>query len=207
LVKDNQNISDLLTGCLHNDRNSQKALYTALRGYVFAICYRYLDSDERIEELLNKSFIELFKHIDQFYKGKYPDINDGIRGWLRKIVVMNCISHYRQFRLFSFEPSPLGLKYLPYESENGSGKPSDQDIIEAIRKLPQSHRLVFNLSVIEGMSHKDIGHQLGISSSLSASTLAAAREIIRNSLSLTTSQAWTGEESSLTCSNPGKIMP
>jgi RNA polymerase sigma factor (sigma-70 family) len=154
--------------------------------------------------LLNKSFIELFKHIDQLRKAKYPDINNGIRGWLRKIVVMNCVRHYRQFRLFSFEQITSGeLKYLPYESEMGTGKPSDQDIIEAIRKLPQSHRIVFNLSVIEGMSHKEIGHQLGISASLSSSTLAAAREMIRNSLSSTPGQSWTGEQESLSCSSPG----
>jgi RNA polymerase sigma factor (sigma-70 family) len=117
---------------------------------------------------------------------------------------MNCISHYRQFRLFSYEQiTALELKFLPYESENRAGNPSGMDIIEAIRKLPQSNRIVFNLSVIEGMSHKEIGHQLGISASLSASTLSAAREMIRNSLSSSNAQPWAGEESSFSYSSPG----
>jgi RNA polymerase sigma factor (sigma-70 family) len=196
LVQDNQNIYNLLKGCLQNDRDSQKGLYQLLRKQAFAICYRYLDNEKLIEELLTKSFIQLFKHIDLFNKNEYPDIHTGLTFWFRSILVANCIGYYRQLDLFSHgQEMTLDIDYPPHGSENEAGQPSDQDIIEAIRKLPPSFKIVFNLSVIEGMSHKEIGGHFDISASRSGSILSAARKMIRKNLSARTTQRWAGEGS------------
>jgi RNA polymerase sigma factor (sigma-70 family) len=196
-------IFKLLQGCLHNDRKSQKGLYQLLRSHAFSICYRYLDSQELIEELLNKSFIQLFKHIDQFKKEKYPDINSGVKVWLTRMVVIRCIDHYRQMQLFPPEPVPTPeVKLLSDPPENAGETPSGQEIIESIRKLPPVFRIIFNLNVIEGMAHKEIGDHLHISASRSASILVSAREMIRISLLKKTPGTWAGEESSLSCSSP-----
>jgi RNA polymerase sigma factor (sigma-70 family) len=194
LLQDNPNIANLLKGCLNNDRNSQKGLYQILRKHAFAICYRYLDSQELSEQILNASFIQLFKQINKFDKSKYADIYKGVKTWLSRIVVLNCIDYYLQKRLFNHEPLLTEkLEHSTNNPENTLQKPSDQEIIDAIRKLPLSFRIVFNLAVIEGMSHKVIGDHLHIPTQRSRIILDNAREIMRKNLSGEYAQPWPEE--------------
>ena len=191
MLQDNPNIVNLLKGCLENNRNSQKGLYQILRRQAFAICYRYIDNRELTEQILNSSFIQLFKHIDEFEENKYPDIHNAVKTWLSRIVVLNCIEYYRQMRLFSHELLFTEKPEHPStDLENTKEKPSDQKIIDAIRKLPPSCRIVFNLSVIEGMSHKAIGDHLNIPAHRSMAILDHAREIMRKNLSEGRSESW-----------------
>jgi RNA polymerase sigma-70 factor (ECF subfamily) len=203
LVQENQNIYHLLKGCLHNDRHSQKELYLSLRRQAYAICYRYIDNLEQIDQILNKSFVQLFKHIDQFNRNKFPDIQKGVRSWLSSIVVGHCIDYYRQLQVFNKTQMPAEERdHRQKEIGNTTGQPSGHDIIEAIRKLPPSNRIVFNLFVIEGMPHKEIGHQLGIRASWSSSILNDAREMIRKHLSGENSLANPEEKSAFIFSTP-----
>jgi RNA polymerase sigma-70 factor (ECF subfamily) len=52
---------------------------------------------------------------------------------------------------------------------------SEQEILAAIQKLTPAYRAVFNLYVIEGYSHKEIGEHLNITESTSRSNLVKAR--------------------------------
>lgn len=55
-------------------------------------------------------------------------------------------------------------------------------LIEIIQKLPDAYRLVFNLYVMEGHSHKEIAQMLNISEGTSKSNLARARMKLRESI-------------------------
>ncbi|MFI5155411.1 MAG: RNA polymerase sigma factor, partial [Chitinophagales bacterium] len=59
---------------------------------------------------------------------------------------------------------------------------SYKEIIEAIRELSPAYRTVFNLFVIDGLTHEEIGDQLGISIGASKSNLSKARENLRKIL-------------------------
>ncbi|HPE10355.1 MAG TPA: sigma-70 region 4 domain-containing protein, partial [Saprospiraceae bacterium] len=50
-----------------------------------------------------------------------------------------------------------------------------ESIMELVRKLPDSQYVVFNMYVVEGFSHKEIGEALNITESSSRSTLTRAR--------------------------------
>ena len=52
---------------------------------------------------------------------------------------------------------------------------TEEDIIEAIQSLPDSYRTVFNLFVIEGMTHGEISKILNVSEGTSKSNLSKAR--------------------------------
>ena len=56
---------------------------------------------------------------------------------------------------------------------------AEKDIISLIQELSPGYRTVFNLYVIEGYSHKEIGEQLGISEGTSKSQLARAKAILQ----------------------------
>ena len=55
-----------------------------------------------------------------------------------------------------------------------------KELMELVMSLPDGFRTVFNLYVIEGYSHKEIGEMLGISEITSRSQLSRARIILQN---------------------------
>ena len=57
-----------------------------------------------------------------------------------------------------------------------------QELLELIESLPPGFRTVFNMYVIEGYSHKEIGEALGISENTSRSQLQRARVILQKKI-------------------------
>jgi len=55
-----------------------------------------------------------------------------------------------------------------------------KDLIKIIRTLSPGYRTVFNLYVVEGYTHREIGEMMGISEGTSKSQLARAKAILQN---------------------------
>ncbi len=170
----------MISGCCKNDRHCQRDLYHAMHGYAMKISYRYVSRQEEAEELVNESFIKLFKNIRLFDSERQGDTEALLKGWFKKIVVNTCIDHLRKshLKLISRETVPETESFSDVQ-ESGLDKLSYREIIEAIRKLTPVYRTVFNLFVIEGLSHEEISEQLGISVGASKSNLSKARHNLR----------------------------
>lgn len=183
MITDNSTMKVLLQGCRNNDRSSQKELYYLLRGFAMKICHRYSNQSEESEEMMNEAFIKLFKNIASFDENRQSDILLSLKGWFKRILVNTCIDHYRK------NTSSLRGHTLTNESETvadhgetGIDILSYKEIVEAIRLLSPAYRTVFNLFVIDGLSHEEISRQLGISVGSSKSNLSKARENLRKLL-------------------------
>jgi len=183
LLTENAKIAALLTGCRNNDRNSQKELYYILRGFAMRICYRYTNHAEESEEIMNEAFVKLYKKLDQFDEFRQEDSLLSLKGWFKRILVNTCIDHYRKNRS-SVNGHILNEEAdkLPDRSENGLDVLSYKEIIQAIKLLSPAYRTVFNLFVIEGLSHEEISKKLGISVGASKSNLSKARDNLRKLL-------------------------
>jgi RNA polymerase sigma factor (sigma-70 family) len=183
LITGNKQISAIIAGCSNNDRSSQKELYQLLSGYAIKICSRYQNHAEESEEIMNEGFIKLFKNISQFDETRHNDIEVALKGWFKRILINTCIDHYRKNesrisgRIITDEPERIAD-----HSANGLDVLSYKEILEAIRLLSPGYRTVFNLFVIEGMSHEEIAAQLGISVGASKSNLSKARDNLRKIL-------------------------
>ena len=59
-------------------------------------------------------------------------------------------------------------------------KISSEEILRSIQTLTPAYRLVFNMYVIEGFSHREIADKLGITESTSRSNLVKARGKLKN---------------------------
>ncbi|MBC7848573.1 MAG: RNA polymerase sigma factor [Chitinophagaceae bacterium] len=147
------------------------------------ICNRYTERTEESEEIMNEAFIKLFKNIQQFDEFRQDDTLLSLKGWFKRILVNTCIDHYRK------KNSSVNGHLLSTESEkiadsgeNGLDVLSYKEIIEAIKLLSPSYRTVFNLFVIEGLSHEEISNKLGISIGASKSNLSKARDNLRKLL-------------------------
>lgn len=183
MLTDNNKISLLLQGCRQNDRNSQKELYYLLRGFALKICYRYTSSTEESEEIMHEAFVKLYKNIHQFDEFRQSDLLISLKGWFKRILVNTCIDQFRK------KQSSVNGHKMTQDAENirdvaesGLDMLSYKEIIEAIRTLSPSYRTVFNLFVIEGLTHEEISRKLGISVGASKSNLSKARDNLRKYL-------------------------
>lgn len=171
----NQNIpeSDLISGCKEGDRRMQEELYRRFSPRMYAVCLRYASNAEEAEDILQEGFIKIFKKLDSF-RGE-----GSFEGWIRRIFVNTAIEHFRRKRYLQ----PVTEK----EENTIEGKSlsaldglAEKDILALVRQLSPGYRTVFNMYVVEGYTHKEIGDMLGISEGTSKSQLSRAKVILQD---------------------------
>jgi len=173
-------ILTLVDGCTKNDRNSQRELYHWLYGYAMKICYRYTNHQHEAEELTNESFVKLYKNIHLFDASRQSNAEALFKAWFKRIIINTCIDYLRKHHtIVNGHQLSADNEKLADPQETGIDKLAYEEIIEAIRKLSPVYRTVFNLFVIEGLTHEEIATQLNISVGASKSNLSKARTNLR----------------------------
>lgn len=166
----------LIKGCVRNHRKSQETVYKLFYGKMMAVCRRYTKNEDQAKDILQDSFIKVFKNIDRFnFEGSFE-------GWVRRIVVNTAIDFTRKSKRDyllmnesnSIESEEENLLYEDDE-EDYSIPLKVGDVINAMEKLSPAYRTVFNLYVFENYSHQEIADSLDISVGTSKSNLAKAR--------------------------------
>lgn len=187
-MKPEQNLlsADELTyhvgACALNKRESQKIIYNSFYGYAMAICDRYTNNEEDAVEILNDGFLKVFREIHH-YSPAYADVVSSFKGWLRKIMVYTAIDHFRKYHKHRMVTDIDNvMMQLPAVGEDAIDKLSYEEIIAGIQELSPGYRTVFNLFIIEGLSHDEIAEQLGISTGTSKSNLSKARKQLQKIL-------------------------
>ena len=168
--------------CALNKRNSQKVIYNSFYGYAMAICDRYTSRQEDAVEILNDGFLKVFREIHH-YQPAYADVVSSFKGWLRKIMVYTAIDHFRKYHKHQMVTELDSIVYqVASVNEDAIDKLSYDEIIRAVQELSPGYRTVFNLFIIEGLSHDEIARQLGISTGTSKSNLSKARRQLQKIL-------------------------
>lgn len=160
---------DILKGCINGERLAQKKLYEKYYGKMMSVCLRYANSRDEAATILNEGFYKVFTKIEAF------DQTGNLEAWIYRIMVNTSIDHYRkEIKLRNIKELDNNVNQNPDQFDVIAEMSAD-DILELVQQLPLAYRTVFNLHVIEGMTHKDIGEQLGISEGTSKSNLFKAR--------------------------------
>jgi len=165
----------LIQGCKRNDRDSQRLLYQHYYAYALSICARYSRNINEAKEVVNDGFMKVFVKIDQ-YNPEAP-----FKGWLRKIMINASIDQYRK-ELKHQQKDPVEYAHKAFTEPQAVTDLSHEELIELIQKLSPGYRAVFNLHVIDGYTHVEIGKLLNISTGTSKSNLLKARENLRRML-------------------------
>jgi RNA polymerase sigma factor (sigma-70 family) len=165
----------LIQGCKRNDRDSQRLLYQHYYSYALAICLRYSRSTAEAKEVVNDGFLKVFDKIDQ-YNVELP-----FKAWLRKIMINASIDQYRK-ELKHAHQAPVERAQLMHSQPEAVSNLSHEELIALVQKLTPAYRAVFNLYVIDGYTHREIGKLLNIAEGTSKSNLLKARENLRSML-------------------------
>ena len=142
-----------------------------------SVCMWYSRSREEAEEVLQDGFIRVFTYLHKF-KGE-----GSFEGWVRKIMVNAALSRYRNKSSNMYVVTEYNTNIHDGADEAGFISNYDErELMKLVQQLPPACRLVFNLHVFEGYSHREIAEALGISKGTSKSNLSDARKILQASL-------------------------
>jgi RNA polymerase sigma-70 factor (ECF subfamily) len=162
----------IIKNCKSGKLKHQEKLYKHFYSYAMGICLRYTYTKTDASEILNDSFLKVFKSINSFNE-ELP-----FKPWLRKIIVNTAIDYYRKNARFS----PM-LEIEQAENEGFNIDAIDtltyHDLIKILDELPEPYRLIFNLYEIEGYTHREIAEKTGLNESTSRSYLARAKKKLR----------------------------
>lgn len=168
----NELYNKLIEGCMRGKREAQYQLYNLMSGKMFAVCLRYSNDRESAEDILQEGWVKIFQNMEKF-RGE-----GSFEGWVRRIFVNTAVEHFRKNnKLQPFVNLESVAFQLEYEAPHHNL--DMEDLMKFIQSLSPGYRTVFNLYVIEGYSHKEIGEMLKISEGTSKSQLARARYLLQ----------------------------
>jgi RNA polymerase sigma-70 factor (ECF subfamily) len=175
------NETDIIKGCLRNDRASQKTLYEHFYSKMLGVCLRYSKSSDEAKDVLHEGFLKVFDSLKNF-KG-----NGSFEGWIRRIMVNTAIDHLRKNKQNYLIVSTVYANEKAGSTEEVSDDElamhiDKEEILKAVQELTPAYRTVFNLYVIEEYTHKEIAELLDISEGTSKSNLSKAKFNLRKNL-------------------------
>ncbi|MBX3239053.1 MAG: sigma-70 family RNA polymerase sigma factor [Chitinophagaceae bacterium] len=151
----------------------QEELYRRFSPKMYAVCLRYAGKDEDAQDILQDGFVKVFRNLGM-YRG-----DGSFEGWVRRIFVNTAIEHYRR-KAAVYPVTETHENILEAKDASVLDTLSVKDLQAIIQQLSPGYKAVFNLYVIEGYTHKEIGDMMGISEGTSKSQLARAKIILQN---------------------------
>ncbi|HEY0680400.1 MAG TPA: sigma-70 family RNA polymerase sigma factor [Chitinophagaceae bacterium] len=172
--KSNYNIpeSDLIRECIAGNRGMQEELYRRFAPKMYAVCMRYANNADDAQDLLQEGFIKIYKNLSKFRA------EGSFEGWIRRVFVNTSIEHFRRKNIM-YSITEKEESVIEDADITALDNLAEKDIINLVQELSPGYRTVFNMYVIEGYSHKEIGNILGISEGTSKSQLARAKAILQ----------------------------
>jgi len=166
-------LEQLIIKCKKNNRKAQGELYYLYVSKLFTLCLKYSKNYAESEDNLQDAFVTIFSKIKQ-YSGE-----GSFEGWMKRIVINTALQRYRKASVLDVikddvleeEVVEVEVDQVPLEF-----------LLLIIQQLPDKYRLVFNLYVLDGFSHKEIAGMLNISVGTSKSNLSRARGILKEKI-------------------------
>ena len=167
-----EDFKSIISDCIAGSQKAQAKLYHHFAPKMFGVCLRYAKDATEAEDNLQDGFIKVFANLNSFRQ------EGSFEGWIRRIMINVSLEKLRkQHLIYPVEDVAI------YDSVNFSddviAKISADELVKLIQELPPRYRMVFNLYVIEGMSHQEIAKEMSITQGTSKSNLARAREIMK----------------------------
>ena len=163
----------IIEGCKQGKEKAFKALVDQYAPALLAVCIRYLKDHALAKDALQEGMISIFRSVHT-YSGK-----GSFEGWMSKIVVNACLKeiriqkHFQNLTIIDLHES---------REEDAYSSIATEDIGKLINKLPEVQRIVFNMFVVEGYSHAEIGELTGIPESSSRVYLTRARKWLQEKI-------------------------
>ena len=175
------NITTLVEKAKQGDADAFSTLYQMYYPKMKGICINILREDKAVvDDLVQDAFILAFvslkdlKNIHRFSQ------------WLTSITTNLVLKYQEQGKRYNFiSLSDVEEEFSTVLEDGNTSKQSIsyEEIMSAIDSLPEGYKKIFNMSVLDGLSHQEISELLDIAPHSSSSQLSRAKAMLRNILS------------------------
>jgi RNA polymerase sigma factor (sigma-70 family) len=170
--------TELIKGCIREEADCQKGLFNRYASSLLGVSIRYARTREDAEDILQDSFIKIFKKISQF------KAEGSLGGWMKRVVVNTALKKYTLSR-YSKELSVEEVRENndnSFEDAPAFNHLTEKDLLALINNLPEGYKIIFNLYAIEGYAHDEIATMLNIKAGTSRSQLVKARNLLQKEI-------------------------
>lgn len=165
-------LDQLIADCKKNCPKAQEQLYQLFSKKLFGVCLKYSINYADAEDNLQDGFLIIYDKIKQFnFKGSFE-------GWAKRIIINNALQKFRDVRFMEIVDDTVTDEEVEIDDENIS----IDYLMQIIQELPDQYRLVFNLYVLDGYSHKEVAEMLKVTTGTTKSNLARARMILKEKI-------------------------
>ncbi|MBC7425846.1 MAG: sigma-70 family RNA polymerase sigma factor [Bacteroidia bacterium] len=173
--------NEILNGCLNGSQQAQRWLFDKYGARMLGICRRYCKNEDDARDIMQDGFVKIFTKISDFKQ------NSSISTWMTSIMIFTSIDYLRKnSKLGIFQSVENMGEEFDYEDEQPlelkGANLSHEQLLSIIDELPDGCKFVFNMYAIDGMQHKHIATQLGISEGTSKSQLSRARKLLQEKI-------------------------
>ena len=158
-------------------RQTFTEIYETYSGKLFGVCLHYVHDHDIACDLLHDSFIVIFSSLDQLRD------SSRLEAWMCSIVRNIALKHLRK----SHKMPQTGLENIPEPCMEDHGADVSEipldELLKIVDELPEQYGKVFRLSVLDGLSHQEIGEIMGIAPHSSSSNLTRAKQLLRKAVS------------------------
>lgn len=157
------------------------ALFDKYAPMLRGVCLRYAKNTADADDLLQEGFIKILQNIGNFVE------TGSFKAWMKRIMVNQAINFLNKKKQIvfaeltgneNFEDEDDGDDNRKTENRLMNASIGPDQILQLIGELPEGYRMVLNLYVIDGFSHKEIADKLNISVNTSKSQLSRARKTL-----------------------------
>ena len=166
----------ILEKAIQGDERAFRQIYDSLAGKMYSLCVRYAGNTNDANDVFQEGFIRVYKSL-----GAYKGIGV-FEGWVRKIFVNTCLDHLKSKQRLLYSELNDDVETRASKDLNGIDKLSKEELMRIIQQLPNGYRIIVNLYLVEGYSHKEISEMLGIAEGTSKSQLSRARLLLQKEI-------------------------
>ncbi|MFK7806412.1 MAG: RNA polymerase sigma factor [Saprospiraceae bacterium] len=163
----------IIQSCIKQKRDAQQQLYRLLLPYLRAVATRYLRDNSYVKDVLQESFVKVFRSIEKYDSNKAP-----LKNWAARIVINTCLNYNE--RVIGLPAEELDVEIHDHaEFPEISALTTDDELLALLKQMPAGYFEVFNLYVIDGYSHKEIGVMLQMTEASSRKKLSRAKNWLK----------------------------
>jgi RNA polymerase sigma-70 factor (ECF subfamily) len=175
IIQLHQEEAKIIKLAVENNRQAQQQIYSRFSSKMLSVCRQYIKDMQLAEDVMITAFMKVFTNLKNFeHKGSFE-------GWIRRIMVNECISYLRVQKKVKFAEDEFFVEESFNEIDSQFTLEQIQYLIDA---LPDGYKMVFNLYAIEGYKHNEIAKMLGITEGTSKSQLSHARKMLQTQITI-----------------------
>lgn len=166
----------VLASARRGDDRALEAIYRAFYGPAFQLAWRMSGDRELARDLVHDALLKVFRQLHQF-RADAP-----FWGWLRQVLVNECLMHLRRHQNLGQEVEWQGEEHVDEQLRLPPDVTESGMLHNALERLPETTRAVIWLYHVEGYTHEEIAGLMQRTISFSKSQLARGTRRLRELL-------------------------